>query len=86
MKRSIGGHAAGQALWKEVLKEFWVPFEQLISQTSGVRITEVIDVLDALIGQHFLPPQVRTSHSTHLKLTSLTHGTACACRNPGNCT
>ena len=52
------GAAAGQALWKEVLTDFWVPFEALISQTSGISITEVIDVLDPLIGAQFFPPQV----------------------------
>ena len=41
-----------------MLKDFWVPFEALISQTSGISITEVIDVLDPLIGAQFFPPQV----------------------------
>lgn len=45
-------------MWKEVLKDFWVPFEQLIGQTSGISITEVIDVLDPLIGPQFFPAQV----------------------------
>lgn len=54
----MGCSTAGQALWREVLKDFWVPFEQLVSQTSGISITEVIDVLDPLIGQQFFPPQV----------------------------
>ncbi|CAL5218790.1 g512 [Coccomyxa viridis] len=47
--------SAGQALWKEVLRDFWAKFEQAVNQTSGVRITEVINVLDPVIGQHFLP-------------------------------
>ena len=50
--------AAGKAVWKEVLKDFWVPFEQLVSQTSGISITEVIDVLDPLMGAQLFPPQV----------------------------
>ena len=50
--------AAGQALWKEVLRDFWAKFEQAVNQTSGVRITEVINVLDPVIGQHFLPLKV----------------------------
>ncbi len=41
-----------------MLRGFWGPFEEAISQTSGVRITEVIDVLDPVIGQHFLPTKV----------------------------
>ena len=53
-----GCYAAGQAMWKQVLKDFWVPFEEAVSQTSGVRVTEVINVLDPLMGQHFFPLQV----------------------------
>ena len=54
----VGCSTAGQALWREVLKNFWAPFEQVVSQTSGISITEVIDVLDPLIGKQFFPPQV----------------------------
>ena len=50
--------AAGKAVWKEVLKDFWGPFEQLVSQTSGISITEVIDVLDPLMGAQLFQPQV----------------------------
>ena len=49
-----------------MLKEFWEAFEQLVSQMRGVRITEVIDVLDPLIGQHFFPTQVGTETSSLL--------------------
>ena len=45
-------------MWKEVLKGFWVPFEQLVSQTSGISITEVIDVLDPIMSAQLFPPQV----------------------------
>ena len=45
-------------MWKEVLKDFWVPFEQLVSQTSGISITKVIDVLDPLMGAQLFPSQV----------------------------
>ncbi len=41
-----------------MLKDFWVPFEEAVSQASGVSITEVIDVLDPLIGAQFFAPQV----------------------------
>ena len=45
-------------MWREVLKDFWVPFEQLVSETSGISITEVIDALDPLMATQLFPPQV----------------------------
>ena len=45
-------------MWKEVLKDFWVPFEQLVSQTSSISITEVINVLDPLMSAQLFPSQV----------------------------
>ncbi|EIE25778.1 DNA topoisomerase I [Coccomyxa subellipsoidea C-169] len=45
--------SGGNGVWKEVLRDFWGPFQQLVQQTSNISITEVIDVLDPLIGRHF---------------------------------
>jgi DNA topoisomerase-1 len=50
--------AGGGAAWREVLRGFWAPFEAAVAATGGVSVTEVIDVLDPLIGAHFLPAQV----------------------------
>ncbi|KAK9916124.1 hypothetical protein WJX75_008944 [Coccomyxa subellipsoidea] len=49
--------SGGKGVWKEVLRSFWGPFQQLVQQTSDISITEVIDVLDPLIGRHFFPLQ-----------------------------
>ncbi|BDA43988.1 DNA topoisomerase 1 [Coccomyxa sp. Obi] len=49
--------SGGKGAWKDVLRDFWEPFEELVKQTSDVSITEVIDKLDPLIGRHFFPVQ-----------------------------
>ena len=49
--------AGGGAAWKEVLRGFWGPFQQAVTATSGVGMTQVIDALDALVGAHFFPGQ-----------------------------
>ncbi len=49
--------AGGKGVWKDVLRDFWDPFEELVKQTSDISITEVIDKLDPLIGRHFFPVQ-----------------------------
>ena len=50
--------AAGDVDWKRMLKDFWEPFDANISEVSPVAVKEVIDVLDAMLGPHFLPPKV----------------------------
>lgn len=49
--------AGGVAAWKKVLRGFWDPFQQKVSQTSGVSISEVIDMLDGEVCRAFLRPQ-----------------------------
>ena len=56
-----------------MLKDFWVPFEAQVSQTSGISITEVIDVLDPLIGAQFFPPQVSPQRWQQTKTLKLNH-------------
>ncbi len=53
-------------MWKELLKDFWMPFEQVVSQTLNVSMTEVIDVLDPIIGRQFFPVQARNPNCSCL--------------------
>ncbi len=49
-------------MWKDVLRDFWEPFEELVKQTSQIPISEVIDKLDILIGRHFFPVRASVLH------------------------
>ncbi len=45
----------GNMEWKNLLREFWTAFEAAVNDTSGLRISEVIDKLDEELGAHFFP-------------------------------
>jgi len=45
----------GQLHWQNVLKDFWREFKGAIDETSELRITEVIEVLDKVLEPHLFP-------------------------------
>jgi DNA topoisomerase I len=47
--------ASGEADWKGVLRDFWGAFHAKIEETSSLKISDVIDTLDADLGPHFFP-------------------------------
>jgi len=46
-----------EVAWREVLRDFWRDFIGAIDETKDLRITAVIDALDALLSQHLFPPR-----------------------------
>ncbi|HAW45756.1 MAG TPA: type I DNA topoisomerase [Roseovarius sp.] len=49
--------SAGEADYKEVLSRFWRDFSAAISETSELRIKEVLDVLDDALAPTLYPPR-----------------------------
>ena len=49
--------SAGDADYKNVLGQFWRDFSAAIAETSELRITEVLDVLDAALSDQLYPPR-----------------------------
>lgn len=47
--------AEGKAEWRAVLRRFWDDFSAAIAQTKDLKISDVIDALDADLGVHFFP-------------------------------
>ncbi len=47
--------AEGNARWRDVLRAFWTDFSAAIGQTKDLKISDVIDALDADLGPHFFP-------------------------------
>ena len=45
----------GDMQWQALLADFWTAFSAAIDETKDLRITEVIDKLDAELGPHFFP-------------------------------
>ncbi len=49
--------SAGKADYKELLARFWRDFSAAIAETSELRITEVLDVLDDALAPQLYPPR-----------------------------
>ena len=45
----------GRLSWQELLKDFWAGFKAAVDETKDLRITHVIESLDAGLGPHFFP-------------------------------
>jgi DNA topoisomerase I len=43
--------------WREVLRDFWRDFIGAIDDTKDLKISQVIDALDALLAPHLFPPR-----------------------------
>ena len=47
----------GEMNWQTLLKDFWKAFSTSLEETKELRITDVINKLDAELGPHFFPTQ-----------------------------
>lgn len=48
--------SAGELNWKVLLADFWRDFSAAIAGTKDLKISQVIDALDEVIGPHIFPP------------------------------
>ncbi len=56
LENQLDDVSAGQGNYKSVLEPFWRDFSAAISETSELRISEVLDVLDAALAPQLYPP------------------------------
>jgi DNA topoisomerase-1 len=49
--------SGGRIEWKDVLREFWTPFSKAVDDTKDLRVREVLDSLNELLGPHFFHDQ-----------------------------
>ena len=47
----------GRMDWRDLMRAFWDEFSHAIEQTRELKISDVIDALDADLGPHFFPPR-----------------------------
>ncbi|CAN5232974.1 type I DNA topoisomerase [soil metagenome] len=47
--------SAGDLKWKDVLRDFWRQFSHDVDQTKELRVSEVLDHLNELLGPHVFP-------------------------------
>jgi DNA topoisomerase-1 len=55
LEEQLDDISGGRVDWKTVLRQFWDDFSQAVGGTKELRISEVIDALDADLGRHFFP-------------------------------
>ncbi len=48
--------SAGELPWKQLLRDFWRDFSAAVGGTKDIKITQVIDALNEILGSHIFPP------------------------------
>jgi DNA topoisomerase-1 len=57
MEEELDHISAGEADWKEVLRNFWRDFKAALDETAELRITEVLQKIDEVLEPHLFPPK-----------------------------
>ncbi|MCW5697803.1 MAG: type I DNA topoisomerase [Bauldia sp.] len=47
--------SAGELEWKDVLRDFWRDFSGQVEETRALRVTDVLEALNELLGPHIFP-------------------------------
>lgn len=55
LENQLDDISEGRIDWRAVLRQFWEPFIKAVDGTKDLTITQVIDTLDAALGDHFFP-------------------------------
>jgi DNA topoisomerase-1 len=55
MEERLDEISAGKIEWKTVLREFWAHFSNAIEGTADLRVAQVLDALNDLLGPHIFP-------------------------------
>jgi DNA topoisomerase-1 len=79
--------------WQDVLKAFWVGFTGAVDDIKDLRVTEVLDALDEMLGPHIYPPredggdprQCPTCGTGRLNLKAGKFGAFVGCTNYPEC-
>ena len=82
-----------EVAWRDVLRDFWRDFIGAIDETKDLKISEVIDALDALLAPHLFPPredgsdprQCPTCGNGRLSLKLSKFGAFIGCSNYPDC-
>ncbi len=53
LEEQLDDVSGGRLDWKTVLREFWSAFSQAVDETKDLRISQVLDALDDMLGPHF---------------------------------
>ena len=56
LEEKLDDISGGRIDWKAVLREFWDAFNKAVAKTKDLRVSEVLDKLDEILGPHFFRP------------------------------
>ncbi|MEZ5666246.1 MAG: type I DNA topoisomerase [Alphaproteobacteria bacterium] len=93
LENQLDDISGGRIDWRTVLREFWQAFQAAIAETRDLTIGQVLENLDASLGQHFFPskadgsdPRACPSCATgRLGLRLGKHGAFIGCGNYPEC-
>src|SRR3954468_24149904 len=57
LEDKLDGVAAGEMFWKDVLRDFWVPFAETLAEVGELRVAQVIDALNERLAPLLFPPR-----------------------------
>jgi DNA topoisomerase-1 len=57
LEEKLDDISGGRIDWKTVLRDFWNEFSKAVEDTRELRVSQVLDALDASLGPHFFPPR-----------------------------
>ena len=58
--------SAGKLDWKQLLRDFWKDFSAAVGETKDLKIRQVIDELDSVLGPHIFPGRRRRRRSAQM--------------------
>jgi DNA topoisomerase-1 len=93
MEERLDDISGGRIDWKSVLRDFWRDFSTAVEGTKGLRVKEVLDALDRLLGPHFFrdgvegkdPRLCPSCHTGRLGLKLGKFGAFIGCSNYPEC-
>ncbi|MEX2451625.1 MAG: type I DNA topoisomerase [Rhodospirillales bacterium] len=62
LENELDDISGGRVDWKKVLRDFWSAFSAAVAETKDLRVREVLDALDELLGPHFFPESANGSN------------------------
>jgi len=93
LEQKLDDISGGRIEWKTVLRDFWGAFSDAVAETKDLRISEVLDKLDDLLGPHFFretdngkdPRKCPTCEDGRLNLKLGKFGAFIGCNNYPDC-
>jgi DNA topoisomerase-1 len=57
LEEKLDDISGGRIDWKMVLRDFWEAFSRAVDDTKDLRVSQVLDAIDEILGPHFFPPR-----------------------------